>query len=556
MISDHLILQKIIQKSINQYETKQFIHFSHFHYTLSKLMVISKSWLLNILPKIKYPLLLVNSEDEWKKVVNFIVNHKLPLRLSFSYQGIQFINSLAQPSLFQRSKQLIQRFMQLFSSSPDSIMTIDRFINTIGPHFDTVLLNEHLQYLYRPDPLELYFKSPELLSNLRVYKGEFTFHSKDSLLLKIPSQYRDSITDMHLRGYGDYDIEKYKGIIPTMKNLKNISIEDYRINPSLARIGSLIEDIVQNEMIETVSIDIHSFSPTFSALTKPTTLVLGESLSIQQFKTIIDQCLSLVSLYVSLVSVQDNQTSCFKISHKSLTTLSVNNLVVWKLCTFSVPSLTNFNMRNNKKKRCVFTSSGDLNGLLIQFPQLDKLSLSNCHETSKGNSNRSSFQYIVSKNISNQFFPRTINQLSFYSFSFTMSQVTVLFRQLSKYKQINDLEISHCNQRTQGQTHTTMEFNEMLEALAQNTQLAKLFLNDNNFTNQDENSLILFKVLECLPLTHLAFIEPTSCLHTDEGLDKVKLYIRNNTDLLRLNLRAAPHLSSFFNSRGIVYLIN
>ncbi|KAF2077491.1 hypothetical protein CYY_001190 [Polysphondylium violaceum] len=579
MICDHLILQKIIKQSINQYELTQYVHFPDFHYTLCKLMLISKSWLLNILPKIKYPVLSIETKEEWEIVFTLIVKHKLPLRLTFSKEGIHgYIKGLSKPTYLKKLK-------QFFSSS---FINVDQFFDLIGPHFHTLSLEDH--YRMVPDPLELYFKSLEkqteqelLVENrdnssnnksknrfsklkLRMYTSNF---SNSAQLTGLPSMYRDNITDMDLVEIGQWDVE-YSKIIANMRNLKYLSINID--NSSFSdQIGPSLENILQNKRLKRLSIGIDSFVSPLSSITIPSALVIYKVLNLQEFETALNQCQSLDSFFITFNDLEmerfNGPAQPLNISHTNLTNLNFSDPPFnWNpKDIINLPNLTELHINDQsfiqvprsfpkmqflellkiKSLETLFANEG----ILHQFPKLEKLSIvkSNDEITALP---KSSLTYLLSDNVFHQAIPQTVNQLSLSQFCFSIQDLTKLFSLMAENKYIRIFELTDSNQNSRFY-HSAQEFDVMLQALEQNTQLTRFYFNENHFTNAEENTLLLFKVLECMNVTHFNFNEHV-ILKTDEAINRFKSSIIKNKHLLNLSIKSAP-LSSFLNKREIVH---
>ncbi|KAF2077493.1 hypothetical protein CYY_001192 [Polysphondylium violaceum] len=562
-MNNNLIIQKIIRYSIRHYYRSPFVCYSDFHYTLCKLMLISKTWLQNILPKIKYPLLLVKTKEEWDKVVGVIVNHKLPLRLSFSVD-----NGL-------------QNYLK-------SGMGINQLLDIIGANIDTLSSGN----LVENDVLDHYFRRQEAIKennrhdgegkvhgashqyNLQKYKGSFSLCLQT--FFNLSQLYRDNITDMEL--FEIIEEDKYQTLIGDMKNLRHLVLNDNNYGNKLVPFVQYIAN--HNSNLETVLLKV-TFYKTPIQISIPTRLVLSHKVSVKEFKTILDKSGSLVFFQGQVYADEDSdsvsQTTITSTSLQSLylTTgfskwgfsdvfsLDLPNLSLFKLRTFEflfpvLPKLRDFTTQFRVKSLETYFANNN-NSATDQLLVPKKLTLQKIVNQPIQKPHVLTDSLLT--NLNNLLIHRHVNQLSFHYFS--MQETTSLLSLLSEKKQVDVLEILDSNSDFY-YSYNISEFNAMLDALVSNTQLTKLFVSIHDFTNIQGNTLLLFKVLESLSLS-IFNLDDLVSLKSDQEVHRYKSLVQKNIkNLLHLYLKFDSSSKlyyydnvSFLNSNNILhYKIN
>ncbi|KAF2071850.1 hypothetical protein CYY_006842 [Polysphondylium violaceum] len=599
MINDHLIIQKIIRYSIKHYSITKSIYFEEFHDCLCKLILISKSWLVNILPKIKYPLLSVERKDEWEKVVNLIVKQRLPLRLTFSIDSLRDYSEA-----LSKSSSMYQKFIQLISgrsnygNQQQPQMNIEQFINVVGPHFDSLSFNHHYESGFKP--LSIYFNN---LFHQQYKLSKFIANENLMFPLEfshINTKVKDLIT--HLKLYKNCTSDLAFGaerVFSDLKSLRKISIEyEPNSNGRDDRLFTVIKSILANRTVKRFSLELlltsQSLSKSFliaeiTEITFLTCLKIHFLITVQQFESLLIKSKSLLELEVHLVGERFKEGEVEIHDFYSSTTITNNSLKSLSLQGVShsnkynymdilvLPNLTNltideFNL--NPMKGCqnikTFSITLDSRGMennrnANQFlqspskPKLEKLAI-DCKFV-----HSSSLQYFISSTLTsnplkNLFNIEAVCHLELTKFIYKMEDLTLLFKLLSKQKHICIFEFKNC----QIDKFLSLSFQKMMDAMVENTQFTSLNVSNIGLSIY-QNTILLFKVLEDLNLIYLNVDYPIT--FDNNQVQKYKELVKKNiNNLLILNYSICNSVvgikfhdkenRSFLNSKNILTLFD
>ncbi|KAF2077490.1 hypothetical protein CYY_001189 [Polysphondylium violaceum] len=552
-------------------------------------MLVSKSWLLNILPKIKYPVLSIETKQQWQKVVTLILRHEIPLKLTFSMLSLtSYLDTLIYPSLYHRFKQIFSPL-----SSHYQQINQDQFIDLICPHIDTLRHNYH----YLNEVLVTHFKNliKHLENNnsssksktnikLRKYRAKVSgrFFSDQQLGIEL-------FTHLELLKFGAGELDEIKrigNIISKMKSLRNISIDCISSQHKNENVIAMLKILSQNQHIKRLSLKL-SLSPSLylelPAIPILTSLFVQKTISVEGFTIIVNEMKSLLNLFVFVDCKQlfeiennnnsnsnsnsnisqlnhndDNNNSKNKIYNTSLKNLSLSGIYFYSDCNFldllylpnlkmfrfdefpfkftpkGCPSLETLEMDINPvDMETYFSQSGDYHSETNHYlTKLKKIAI-DCKFIHLPPEETSMMPFVLNDNI-NQLLTMHITNLSFTRMYFTMIELAQLFKLLSSSnKQIREFGITNSN-RGYIPPYTTHNFNSMVGALVQNTQFTNLTMS-NIGLDKHENTTLLFETMQHLNNLNYLDIGQYVYMPNDKVEQYKSLVKKNINNLLILN---------------------
>ncbi|KAF2077494.1 hypothetical protein CYY_001193 [Polysphondylium violaceum] len=505
-------------------------------------------------PNIKYPLVFVKTKYEWEKIVKIIGKHQIPLRLSFSLGGLKsYIKSLSEPSLSQKFKQMITHRHQ---------MTPDQVIATAGPHFDTLSFNDYCESKGYA-PLLMYFKNLEQSIDkqqqykFRKYKATLSVKS-----VKMPTsvQLRDNptlgiITHLCINEWDRFGLvnNDLKVFLSKMVNVQSLSI-DYE-NTHSQHVNQLLETLLKNNNLCKLSLRVSSLTKLIDTSAVLKTLKLYSKVSVSEFETIVNKNTALENLYITVQDI--TTTPLLDFVSAAIYNTSLQTLALFEVSDFyrfhylqsmDLPNLRHLTADSFISPADIEKNEKDKSFTLGRhhMPKLESL----CFGVTKYSLIQYLEQFITSTVVTN-LLPQSISHLSFNSYRFTMNHLTLLLQLLAKDGKIRKFEFSDGKS---AEPASPQQFESMLEALIQNTQLTSLNLSNNGLSNTD-NTLLLFKALECLDgLASLNLGKYVSFGNTDE-IKRYKSLIKQKSlrNLLCLNF-SIPTENSFNDKDNRLFL--